>query len=179
MSTLLRITFDPAVASYVAAVLVGEPELGDELHATCWREAPLCRARGEHAGDAGASRAVWSKAMARGLLDPTCRWHWYTDPDGTPRNFSTRGAWGTMYGYTWPHFAAATGIDCAPVELLDVPLFGAIATALRMQAACEHYGACTRQDRHLLWAGLGLWLGRATPSERKYKGIFAIDWSTP
>ena len=173
---LLRVTLDPIVASSVAAHLVGEPELAAELVVTCWREAPRCQIRGEHRGDAGASRAVWRGAMARGWLDPSCSWHWYTAADGSRRNFSTSSPWGTMRGYTWRHLSRATGIDCAPMQLLDVPILGAIATALRMQAACDDYGACTRHDRKLLWSGLGVFRRRGDPKHRPYRGIFAMPW---
>ncbi len=173
---LLRVTFDPIVASSLAAHLVGEPELAPELVATCWREAPLCQLRGEHRRDAGASRAVWKAAMRRGWLSPHCSWHWYTDSDGDRRNFSTSSPWGTMRGYTWRHLARATGLECAPMQLLDVPILGALATALRMQAACDVYGACTRYDRKLLWAGLGRFKNKGTPDERPYRGIFALPW---
>lgn len=177
LELLLRVTLDPAVASHVAAVLVGEPELGTELRNTCWREGPRCIIRGEHKGDASQSLGVWRKAVRRGDYDPqTCSYHRYVDEHGRARNFSTRTSWGAMHGFTWPHFAAATGIRCAPVWLLDVPILGAIAVALRMQAACANYGACNERDRRLLWSGLGVWLNRGTPLRRPYGGVFALEW---
>lgn len=166
---LLRALLDPVAASYLAAALLGDPELGPELHATCMREAPRCQLRGVHERDAGASSTVWRNAMRRGALDPFCWWHLPLPG----RNFSTSGPWGAMRGYTWHHLAAQTGISCAPLELLDVPLFGALAAGLRMRALCRRHGACDRVSRRRYWAGLGTQPVR--PESRPYTGVRSVS----
>lgn len=172
LDLILRIALDPKVASHTAALLVGEPALASELVATCTREAPRCQIRGEHPKDSWASGRVWERAMRKGALDPNCSWHWPMPG----RNFSTSGPWGGMRVYQLKHIAAATGISCMPLQVLDIPIVGAIATALRMQAACARYDACNAHDRRIVWAGLSRWLGRGEPDRRPYGGIFSIEW---
>lgn len=151
IGALIAAAMDPVVAGYVAAVLVGKPTLGHELAHTCWREAPRCQLRGEHEHDAWASARVWRAAMARGWLDSGCRWHAPTDG----RNFSTSGPWGAMRAYTWHHLADEIGRPCVPLTVLDVPLVGALAVALRMREACERHNACDRDRIRKVWRGIG------------------------
>lgn len=131
---LLRALLDPAVAAYVGAAIAGHPSFGPQLHVICLRESRgACEPTGVHEGDAGASRSVWRHAVARQLVDPACQ------PD-RPGVWSTRGAYGTMAGYTLHHLGA-----CLPPEVLDVALVAAVAATRRAHGwQCDHVGACRR-----------------------------------
>lgn len=148
---LIAAALDPVASGYLAALIVGDPSLGHELALTCHREAPRCRLRGEHEDDAWASARVWRAAMQRGWLDDTCTWHEAREG----RNFSTSGPWGAMRAYTWHHLGDKIGRPCLPLHVLDVPVIGALAVALRMRSACEKQHACGRSGIRKVWRGIG------------------------
>lgn len=167
LAAVARVVLDPLTAGTLAAHLLGAPELAAELAATCRRESG-CAALGVHVGDLGGSVRAWRNAAAVGWLDPdACAWHRL---EAGP--WSTSGPWGAYRAYTWVHL----GSPCVPVQLLDVPLVGAIAVGLRMIDACERYGACDRASRRRLWAGARLTDQRAQ-KVRRYRGVLAVLWS--
>lgn len=126
-----RVVFDPRAAAYVAALLVGEPDLGPRLEAICERESK-CTIIGAHPDDAGQSRAVWTAAARTGKLDPRCQPH-------RARAWSTRGSFGTMAAYTVVHLPGT----CWQPEALDIPILAAFASARRMKApACRRVRGC-------------------------------------
>jgi hypothetical protein len=133
---------DPVGSSWLAAVWVGEPQLAQELVATCRRESH-CRLVGGHEQDASTGAVMRRKAMAVGWLDEECGWH-----AGAGRRFSTRGVHGMSAAYTLRFVG-----ECLPPEVLDVPFVSALAAARRMQAQCRDHGACSRAARHRLWMG--------------------------
>lgn len=136
---LALVSIKPYQASHVAAYAVGDPSLADDLVRICRRES-RCEAIGIHARDARFGRRAWKKAVSKGLLDPaTCEHH----RRGEPSRWATRGAWGTMAAYTLPYLGG-----CLPPEILDVPIVGAMAAALRLKAAKK-----TRVPALSRWAG--------------------------
>ena len=143
--TLSRLLLlDPVASSWMAAVWVGEPQLGRELVATCRRESH-CRLVGAHEQDASTGAVMRRKAMAVGWLDAECPWH-----AGEGYRFSTRGPYGMSAAYTLRFVGR-----CLPPEVLDLPIVSAVAAARRMQAQCRDHGACTREARHRMWMGAG------------------------
>lgn len=127
---LALLALPPRPASYVAATLIGRPDLGERLEAVCDRES-RCLPLGVHPKDAGRGSEVYENARRVGLLCPTHRRR-------RARRWSTRGAWGTMAGYTLRYMPGA--LRCLPPEVLDVPIVGAFAAALRLEAS-ENEGA--------------------------------------
>ena len=138
LDLLLGIALDPVAAGYFAAAATGHPELGPVLQKICTRES-RCKTVGEHRG-AHPSWGVWSGAAAMRYLTPrSCVWHRFEEGP-----WSTSGPWGKMRGYTLPY------IGCAPAWVLDVPVIGAFAAAIRMtHPRCRRTLACAR------WSGLG------------------------
>jgi hypothetical protein len=138
--SLARAVFDPFVASQVAAILCGSPELGPRLVEICLREARgRCELVGVHEADSGHSSAAWEKATAVGWLQPaTCPWHRYVEGA-----WSTRGVHGQIAAYSLRH------LPCAPPWVLDVPLVSAYVALRRMTSPM-----CLRTPRCRSWAGL-------------------------
>lgn len=134
MITIAQCILDPRLAARVAALLVGEPELGDVLERVCTREAPQCAIVGVHEGDRWMHASAWRMAVRSGDLDPQrCGWH-RLDAGA----WSTRGAFGTVAAFTVHHLGA-----CVPPWVLDIPLVGALAAARRATApACRRAPAC-------------------------------------
>jgi hypothetical protein len=129
---VLLALLDPRVAAYVGAALAGHPEFGAQLEAIGQRESRLKRL-GVHAGDAGASRAVWTDAVRAGLVDPRCQPY-------EPGEWSTRGSFGTMAGYTLHHLGR-----CLPPWVLDLPLPAAVASTRRAHdPRCDQVRGCRR-----------------------------------
>lgn len=123
---LLAASLRPEAASHVAALAVGRPELGPRLVRICRRES-RCQPIGIHDIDARLGRAAWRNAVRAGALDPAgCPWH----RRGAPSRWSTRGSWGTMAAFTLRYLGG-----CLPPWVLDIPLVGALAAALRLDAA--------------------------------------------
>jgi hypothetical protein len=141
---LFRIAFDPVASSLLAAGLVGQPELADELIAICRRESH-CRMVGIHPGDQWAGRRMFVNATRVGWLNPQCPFH-----RGPVGRFSTRGVHGLSAAYSLRFLGA-----CVPPEALDVPLFSAIAAARRAKSQCRHHRACSADARHRMWIGMG------------------------
>jgi hypothetical protein len=107
------------------------------LLAIAWRESrlrPIARHKVDHKpkgwrGDGLAAarrvgRRAWQRAVARGLLDPTCQ------PLGEPADWSSRGAWGQVAAYALPYLPA-----CWPPWALDVPLVSAWVAVQRLRVA--------------------------------------------
>ena len=143
LAALLRTTlFDPAGSSLLAAILVGEPALAQELVAICRRESH-CSVIGAHRNDAWAGPVMRRKALRVGWLDAECSHH-----GGDPRRFSTRGPHGLSAAYSLRFLG-----QCVPPEALDVPILSAIAAARRLQYQCRSHGACSAAERRRYWAG--------------------------
>jgi hypothetical protein len=66
---LASATFDPRAAAYVAATVLGRPDIAPALVRVCRRES-LCQPIGVHPGDAGRSLASWRSQVGLGHLDP-------------------------------------------------------------------------------------------------------------
>lgn len=132
MIALLRALFDPRLASHVAAVLIGDPDLGSVLERICERESG-CQAIGQHRIDARWSSWAWRTAVRSGRLDASCQ--------PLHSGWSTRGAWGAMAAFTVVHI----GVPCLPAWVIDVPLLGAYSAAKRaIHPDCRRYAACRR-----------------------------------
>jgi len=153
---LFRIAFDPVASSMLAASLVGQPDLGQELVAICRRESN-CRMVGVHPADQWAGRRMYNNATRVGWLNPQCPFH-----RGSPGRFSTRGVHGLSAAYSLRFLGS-----CVPPEALDVPLLSAIAAARRAMSQCRRHGACSAGARHRMWIGLG----RVAKSGRSAKAI--------
>ncbi|HET6585712.1 MAG TPA: hypothetical protein VFG69_19775 [Nannocystaceae bacterium] len=138
----MRIAFDPVTSSVLAAGLVGQPELADELLAICRRESH-CRFVRAHEADRWAGPRMYANAMRVGWLDSSCVFH-----RGAPARFSTRGVHGLSAAYSLRFLGS-----CVPPEALDVPLLSALAAARRAESQCSHHGACTSAARHRMWIG--------------------------
>lgn len=108
----LLFALPPEPSAWIAAALVGRPDLAPAAVEICRRESG-CTAIGIHAGDRGRSGEVWAMAVRAGRVDPRCQ----DMRDG----WSTRGSWGVMAGF----FLHRLGIPCAPPWLIDVPILGA------------------------------------------------------
>jgi hypothetical protein len=133
---------DPVVATVLGAWLAGEPELSRELLQICRRESH-CRFIGEHPRDRDAGPAMRRGALRVGWLDAECP---FVEGDG--RRFSTRGIHGLSAAYSLRFLG-----HCLPPELLDVPLFSAIAAARRSRNLCRRQRACTTEERRRHWIG--------------------------
>lgn len=140
LGLLLAAILDPRVAAYVGATLAGHPEFGARLEHICDRESvgKWCTFTRIHVGDAGASRAVWRNAVRAGVVDPECQPY-------EPGEWSTRGSYGTMAGFTLHHLPGR----CWPPWVLDVPLVAAIAATRRAYAP-----SCARAPACLSWLGV-------------------------
>ncbi len=130
----------PRPAGYLAATLVGRPDLGPRLEQVCERESS-CTFASVHPGDSLWSGIVYAEAVRAGKIGSgemcPLRFSFVRRP------WSTRGAWGTMAGYTVGYLS-----PCAPPWALDVPLMGALAAARRMASR-----ACLSSPRCRSWAG--------------------------
>jgi hypothetical protein len=145
IASLLKLALlDPVLATVLGAWLAGEPELAHELVEICHRESH-CRFVGAHVRDRPAGPAMQRSALRVGWLDPECPFH-----TGDGRRFSTRGVHGLSAAYSLRFLG-----ECVPPELLDVPLFSAIAAARRSRNMCRHHRACTPEERHRRWIGAG------------------------
>lgn len=113
----------PETAAVLAAVLVGEPGIADDLIAICRRES-RCLALGVHEVDANLSAREYWGQVRLGHLDRGCQ------PYGGG-GWATRGAWGLSAGAHWAYLPA-----CYRPELLDVPLVSAVVAARRYVRRC-------------------------------------------
>ncbi len=140
---LLRVLLtNPVAASHAAAWATAQPELAQELVKICRRES-RCMLVSVHEKDAHAGPLMHYKALKVGWLDRECTWH-----HGQSRRFSTRGAHGLSAAYSLRFLGA-----CLPPEVLDIPIFSALAAARRARYMCERYDACTRNARYRFWIG--------------------------
>jgi hypothetical protein len=144
-AVLLKLALlDPLLGTVLGAWLAGEAELADELVEICERESH-CRFVGAHVRDRPAGPAMLRAALRVGWLDPECPFVF-----GDGRRFSTRGVHGLSAAYSLRFLG-----QCVPPELLDLPLFSAIAAARRSRNMCTRHRACTREERHRRWVGAG------------------------
>ncbi|GEM_PF-2229327 len=156
ITALLRLLLlDAKEASVVAANMVGEPKLANELIRICKRESS-CRTIGVHDGDAWAGATMYRKALRVGWLSDTCPFH-----RGEPTRFSVRGAHGLSAAYSLRFLG-----PCLPPEVLDVPILSALAAARRLQHQCDTYHACSYDGRRRFWAGAGNYAKRNTNNPR-------------
>jgi hypothetical protein len=145
LAALLKLALlEPVLATVLGAWLAGEAELADELVEICRRESH-CRFVGAHVRDRPAGPRMRRNALRVGWLDAACP---FVAGDG--RRFSTRGVHGLSAAYSLRFLG-----DCVPPELLDVPLFSAIAAARRSRNMCVRHRACTPEERHRRWVGAG------------------------
>lgn len=141
MSLLLLLwgllSIPPAQAAHVAGAALDVD--GDRLRAICLRES-RCQPVGVHEGDAWLGARAWQRASSRGALPQWCPW--YRDR-GEARRWATRGSWGLVAAYSIHE------LGCWPPELLDVPIVGAFAAAVRLRKV-QDGRALPATDR---WAG--------------------------
>lgn len=136
---------DPERASFLAARIVGRPELGPELARIAKREGHWLPKHGSkvHRRDSWASKRVWSKAVKRGWLNPSCQ------PYGGG-GWSTRGSHGLMVAY---HLRLVPELGpCPQASAFDRPGVSALAAA-RKAASVD--GDC--EDRTRAWVGGMRW----------------------
>ena len=136
-------------ASYAGARIAGSPTLGKEISAIAWRESRHTRV-GIHKGDSWASGTAYKRALAKGYISPLCPvW-------GPPKEYGVRGAHGLMSAYHLRYLP----IPCLPPQVFDIPVVSAYAAAKKAQDICKRYGACTKQERHLIWRSVKAWRNR-------------------
>lgn len=142
---LLIAGLDVKAATFAAAKAIGRPDLGPVVARIALRESRGNPGTHVHAGDSWASHRVWSRAVAKGWLDPECQ------PDGD--GWSTRGAHGLMAAYSLRYLPE---LRCPGPEVLDDHEVSALA-AVRRAAAVG--GTC--EDIAEEWAGRGRWAQRS------------------
>lgn len=120
---LASATFDPRAAAYVAATVLGRPDIAPALVRVCRRES-LCRPIGVHPGDAGRSLASWRSQVGLGHLDPRCQPY-------ARGQWSTRGPWGLNAADHWQYLPR-----CYAPAVLDVPLVSAFVAARKYLRRC-------------------------------------------
>ena len=147
------LTLNPRDATLVGATLAGWPEFAPELLSICKRESPgnaCARPVGLHGNDAPrAVRRFYTKAVARGWLDPAACLEHRAETHEEMRRFGVRGSHGLAAAYT---LRFLTG-ECLAPEALDTPLISAFAATRRAMAMCAQRGACTRGQRYAHWVG--------------------------
>lgn len=135
---LLAVALLPTpLADYAGACLAGHPEMGPALHRIALRES-----RGRwvsiHQRDARWSAIARDKALFRGWLSPLC-------PFTRQREgWASRGRHAQFAAYSLRFLGGL----CLPPEILDVPVFSAIAAARRMGSR-----ACDLHPRCVSWRG--------------------------
>lgn len=137
----------PTEAILWVTALLGRPDLEREMRAICDRESK-CQVVSIHEGDSKHAASMYRNAVRVGWLDPEKCIHHQVEGRLEMVRFGVRGSFGTSAAYTLWHLGG-----CLPPEVLDVPMFAALATAKRMIYQCEKHGACTRAERHRMWAG--------------------------
>lgn len=157
MSALLLIlrllSLGPREATLAGAGAAGWPDFAPELLTICKRESPghdCDRTVGIHGNDAsGAVRRFYTKAVARGWLDPAgCPEHRAVTFEEMQR-FSVRGPHGLAAAYSLRFLPS----ECVAPEVLDIPFVSALVATRRARAMCERHNACDRAARHNLWVG--------------------------
>lgn len=124
LGTLIQALFDPNAAAVVASVLVGRPDIADDLQAICFRES-RCSLVEAHDIDAHLSPRGWRSQVRLGHLDPECQPY-------KAGAWATRGPWGLSAASHWPYLP-----DCYQPHWLDVPLVSAVVAARKYLARCE------------------------------------------
>lgn len=132
--------------------------LRDEMVTICKRESN-CSEVSVHAKDSKHAASMYRNAVRVGWLDPEKCHHHRVKSFADIARFGVRGPFGTSAAYTLWHLGG-----CLPPEVLDVPMFAALATAKRMVYQCKQHGACDKQSRHRLWAGAARFDRRKEPN---------------
>ena len=146
--TLFRLlALGPKEAAVAVGLLIGRPDLAAEMTVICTRES-RCESVSIHPNDGKHAAAMYRNAVRVGWLDPERCFHHQVEGKLEMVRFGVRGSFGTAAAYTLWHLGG-----CLPPEVLDIPIFAALATAKRMQYQCKRYGACDEESRHRLWAG--------------------------
>ena len=121
--TILKIFSSPSASAGLVALLMGRPEIADDLRAICHRES-RCTAKRVHERDAWVSDREWAGQVRLGHLDPSCQ-PW------APGAWATRGAWGLSAGAHWAYLP-----PCYPPQILDIPIVSAIVAAQKYIKRC-------------------------------------------
>lgn len=141
------LSMGPKEAAITIGILLSRPDLGLEMTAICTRESN-CEAVSIHQADSKHAPSMYNNAVRVGWLDPEKCAHHQVKGKLEMVRFGVRGAFGASAAYTLWHLGG-----CLPPEILDIPIFAALATARRMEYQCKRYGACDADSRHRLWAG--------------------------
>lgn len=152
----------PDQAAYLAARMIGRPDIGRILHAICRRES-RCTTIGIYRTDAWAGQLAYQRAVrAKKVRPDACPFHFRGDPS----RWSTRGAYGTIAAYTVHHLG-----PCVPPESLDVPILAALAAAKRIALICSP-GRCTKSIVRQYWRGKGHTRGKrkVRPTRQDLRG---------
>lgn len=129
MIALLKLlTYSPTAANALAAVLMGRPDLIDDLNDITYRETRNGETSpyGPHECDAWISPHEWSGQVSWGHLDPTCQ------PRNVPGGWATRGAHGLSAGTHWYLMWR-----CYDPRLFDIPLVSAWVAVRKYERECE------------------------------------------
>lgn len=119
------VALPPTPSAWVAALILGRPEIAPALVRVCERES-RCERVGIHERDAWLSHRSWGGQVQLGHLDARCQ------PRGPGRRWATRGAWGMNAADAWPYMPA-----CYEPESLDVPIVGTFAAGGFYLARCD------------------------------------------
>lgn len=166
---LLAQDVTPRDAAYLAAEVVGRPDLGPELERVCMRES-RCRPVGPHAIDSWAGLRSYRAAVRKGWLSPSsCPSHKAPSSRADAARWSTRGSYGGIAAFMLHRVEDVTG-PCAEPDVLDHPGVAALAAA-RFAVSCDEFfgHACSCADRTRLWMGPGVWAARSY--ERRHRAV--------
>lgn len=130
---IIQLFTNPKAAATAAALLVGRPDIANDLHAICWRES-RCQLVGAHERDAHISNREWWGQTRLGHLDPQCQ------PRKAPGGWATHGSWGLSAGAHWPYLPR-----CYQPRWLDWAPVGA------HTAARKYARNCTRKRKRRGW----------------------------
>ena len=156
--TIFLAMFDPVASTRIAASAV-DARMMRELSRICHRES-RCRRVGVHNIDAWASHVAYKRAERVGWVHPTCQPEKRaseapTRPRDLAPRWSSRGSHGLMAAYHLHLFK----VPCLPPEILDIPIFSAMAAALKLKKMCfkknihpreKSWGRCNWRKRRVL-----------------------------
>ncbi len=147
--TLFLMLLDPVASTRLAAGAV-DARMEVELLRICHRES-RCRRVGVHNIDAWASHVAYERAERVGWIDGTCQpekplSEALRSSRDSARRWSSRGSHGLMAAY---HLRFLE-VPCLPPEILDVPIFSAIAAARKLDSICEKRKS-KRHPREISW----------------------------
>lgn len=117
----------PVPASWVAAALLGRPDIAPALARVCRRES-RCTAIGIHERDAWSSSQQWHGQLRLGHLDDRCQ--------SRAQGWATRGAFGLSAASMWPFLPR-----CYDPAILDLPIVSALV------AGQLYLDRCDRRER--------------------------------